>query len=68
MTKIWLKLNGILVKSLWLKLNQNLLSKLTLFGVDIFAPNLIEYAFEGVSLSDTKFMGGEYSNESHNAV
>ncbi len=30
MTKIWLKLNGILFKRLWLKLNQNLLSKLTL--------------------------------------
>jgi len=26
----------------------------------IFAPDLIEYAFVGVSLSDEKFMGGEY--------
>ncbi len=33
-------------------------------GMDtvIFAPDLIEHAFVGVSLSDTKFMGGEYSN------
>ncbi len=31
-----------------------------------FAPDLIEYAFLGVSLSDAKFMGGEYSNESRN--
>ncbi len=30
----------------------------------IFAPDLIEYAFLGVSLSDAKVMGGEYSNES----
>ncbi len=30
MTKIWLKLNGILVKRLWLKTKSNLLSKLTL--------------------------------------
>ncbi len=33
----------------------------------IFAPDLIEYAFVGISLSDAKFMGGEYSNESCNA-
>ncbi len=33
----------------------------------IFAPDLIEYAFVGVSLSDAKFMGGENSNESRNA-
>ncbi len=26
----------------------------------IFAPDLIEYAFVGVSLSNAKFMGGEY--------
>ncbi len=26
----------------------------------IFAPDLIEYAFVGVSLSDAKFMGEEY--------
>ncbi len=26
----------------------------------IFASDLIEYAFLGVSLSDAKFMGGEY--------
>ncbi len=32
----------------------------------IFAPDLIEYAFVGGSLSDAKFMGGEYSNESRN--
>ncbi len=39
-------------------------------GVDtvIFAPHLIEYAFVGVSLSDAKFMGGEYSNESRNEI
>ncbi len=34
----------------------------------IFAPDIIEYAFVGVSPSDTKFMGGEYSNESCNAI
>ncbi len=33
----------------------------------IFVPDLIEYAFVGVSLSDAKFMGGEYSNESRDA-
>ncbi len=27
---------------------------------DIFVPDLIAYAFVGVSLSDAKFMGGEY--------
>ncbi len=32
----------------------------------IFVPDLIEYAFVGVYLSDAKFMGGEYSNESRN--
>ncbi len=26
----------------------------------IFAPDLIEYGFVGVSLSDAKLMGGEY--------
>ncbi len=33
-------------------------------GMDtvIFAPDLIEHAFVGVSHSDAKFMGGEYSN------
>ncbi len=31
-----------------------------------FAPDLIEYAFLGVSISDATFMGGEYSNESRN--
>ncbi len=30
----------------------------------IFVPDLIEYVFIGVSLSDAKFMGGKYSNES----
>ncbi len=34
----------------------------------ISAPDLIEYAFVGVSLSDANFMGGEYLNESHNAI
>ncbi len=34
----------------------------------IFAPDLIEYAFLGFSLSDAKFMGGESSNESRNAI
>ncbi len=34
----------------------------------MFAPDLIEYAFVGVSLSDTKVMGGKYSNESHNVI
>ncbi len=29
----------------------------------IFVPELIVYAFVGVSLSDTKFMGGEYLND-----
>jgi len=29
----------------------------------IFAADLIVNAFVGVSLSDTKFMGGEYLNE-----
>ncbi len=33
-----------------------------------FAPDLIEYEFVGVSLSDAKFMGGEYSNESRNEI
>ncbi len=33
----------------------------------IFAPDLIEHAFVGVSLSDAKVMGGEYLNESLNA-
>ncbi len=34
----------------------------------MFAPDLIEYAFVGVSLPslNTKVMGGEYSNESRN--
>ncbi len=32
----------------------------------ILAPDLIEYAFLGVSLSDVTFMGGECSNESRN--
>ncbi len=30
----------------------------------MFVPDFIKYAFMGVSLSDAKFMGGEYSNES----
>ncbi len=34
----------------------------------IFAPDLIEYAFLGVSLSDAKVMRGEYSNESRNEI
>ncbi len=34
----------------------------------IFVPDLIECAFVGVSLSDAKFMGGEYYNESRNAI
>ncbi len=29
-------------------------------------PDLIEYAFVGVSLSDANVMGEDYSNESHN--
>ncbi len=33
----------------------------------IFVPDIIEYAFLEVSLSDKTFMGGEYSNESRNA-
>ncbi len=33
----------------------------------IFAPDLIEHAFVGVSLSDAKFLG-EYYNESRNAI
>jgi len=33
-----------------------------------FVPDLFEYAFVGVSLSDAKFMGGEYSNESRNEI
>ncbi len=32
----------------------------------VFVPDLTEYAFVGVSLSDAKFMGEEYSNQSHN--
>ncbi len=31
-------------------------------------PDLIEYAFVAFSLSDAKFMGGEYYNESSNAI
>ncbi len=31
-------------------------------------PDLIEYAFVGVSLSDAKFMGGEYKNGSRNMI
>ncbi len=34
----------------------------------IFAPDLIEYVSVGVSLSDAKFMGEEYSNESCNKI
>ncbi len=34
----------------------------------IFAPDLIENVFVGVSPSDEKCMGGEYSNESRNAI
>ncbi len=34
----------------------------------IFAPDLLEYAFLGVSLSDAKVMRGEYSNESLNEI
>ncbi len=39
-------------------------------GVDtvIFAPDLIKYAFIGVSLSDAKFIGGEYWIESRNEI
>ncbi len=33
-------------------------------GHIMFVPDFIKYAFMGVSLSDAKFMGGEYSNES----
>ncbi len=29
----------------------------------MFATDLIEYAFEGISLSGGKFTGGEYLNE-----
>ncbi len=34
----------------------------------IFAPELIEYVFVGVSFSYAKFMGEENSNESRNAI
>ncbi len=34
----------------------------------MFLPEMIDYAFVGVSLSDAKFMGGEYKNESHKAI
>ncbi len=34
----------------------------------IYEPDLTEYAFLGVSLSDSKFMGGQYSNESRNEI
>lgn len=34
----------------------------------IFALDLTEYAFVGVSLSDTKFMRVKYSNESRNKI
>jgi len=34
----------------------------------IFTANLIANAFVGVSLSDAKFMGGEYLNESCNVI
>ncbi len=34
----------------------------------IFVPDLIECAFVGVCLSDAKFMGGEYYNDSRNAI
>ncbi len=33
-------------------------------GTVTFVPARIEYAFLGVSLSDAKVTGGEYSNES----
>ncbi len=38
-------------------------------GMDtvIFEPDIIEYAFVGVYLSDVKVMGGDYSNESRKA-
>ncbi len=32
-----------------------------------FAPDFIAYVFVGVSLSDAKCTGGDYSNESRNA-
>ncbi len=34
----------------------------------ILAPDLTEYALVGVFLSDAEFIGGEYSNESRNAI
>jgi len=34
----------------------------------IFVADLIAYAFVGVSLSDGKFMGGEYLHESRNMI
>jgi len=34
----------------------------------IFASDLIEYAFVGVSFSEAKFMGGEYLNESRKVI
>ncbi len=34
----------------------------------IFATQLIEYAFVGVSLSIDKFMGGEYLNQLCNVI
>ncbi len=33
-----------------------------------FVTDLIAYAFVRVSLSDAKFMAGEYLNESHNMI
>jgi len=34
----------------------------------IFAADLTEYAFVGVSFSGAKFMGGEYLNESDKVI
>ncbi len=34
----------------------------------IFVPDIIDYAFVGVFLSDATFMGGEYSNESRGST
>ncbi len=37
-------------------------------GQLFFVTHLIEYAFVGISLSDAKFMGVEYYNESRNVI
>jgi len=34
----------------------------------VFAADFLAYAFVGVSLSDAKFMGGQYLNESFKVI